>query len=174
MSRAKRDRPSKISDINGMIRFALAQKGAAPAWEWQVGLSSIVLPGTEPSRARNPKQLTMSGPPPPKTSKSRFRGFLTSVGPRLITGAADDDPSGIATYTSAGALLGITMLWPALITWPLMGVVQFMCARIGLASGQGLTVQFKRKFPVWVAGLLAGALLIANSINIGADLSGMA
>jgi NRAMP (natural resistance-associated macrophage protein)-like metal ion transporter len=100
--------------------------------------------------------------------------FFGAIGPGVITGAADDDPSGIATYSSAGALLGISMLWTALITWPLMGVVQFMCARIGMVTGQGLGAVFKKKFPRWLIIVFSLALLIANTINIGADLSGMA
>jgi len=115
--------------------------------------------------------------PPPKPSvppRSPLRQFLASLGPGIITGAADDDPSGIATYSSAGALLGTTMLWTAFITWPLMGVVQFMCARIGMVTGEGLNSIFKKKFPHWLVLVFSLALLIANSINIGADLSGMA
>jgi NRAMP (natural resistance-associated macrophage protein)-like metal ion transporter len=108
--------------------------------------------------------------PPP----SPLGRLLRSIGPGIITGAADDDPAGIATYSSAGALLGVTMLWTALITWPLMGVVQFMCARIGMVTGEGLGAVFKRKFPRWLVIIFSIALLAANSINIGADLSGMA
>jgi len=114
---------------------------------------------------------------PPTASASpgsRLRQFFASLGPGIITGAADDDPSGIATYSSAGALLGTSMLWTALITWPLMGVVQFMCARIGMVTGEGLGAVFKRKFPRWLVIVFSIALLVANSINIGADLSGMA
>jgi NRAMP (natural resistance-associated macrophage protein)-like metal ion transporter len=107
-------------------------------------------------------------------SPSRLRQFLRGIGPGIITGAADDDPSGIATYSSAGALLGTSMLWTALITWPLMGVVQFMCARIGMVTGEGLGAVFKRKFPRWLVLLFSLGLLAANSINIGADLAGMA
>lgn len=107
-------------------------------------------------------------------SRSRVRQFLASLGPGIITGAADDDPSGIATYSSAGALLGTTMLWTAFVTWPLMGAVQFMCARIGMVTGQGLGAVFRRKFPIWLVIIFSLALLAANTINIGADLSGMA
>jgi NRAMP (natural resistance-associated macrophage protein)-like metal ion transporter len=110
----------------------------------------------------------------PVQQRTGIRRFLASLGPGIITGAADDDPSGIATYSSAGALLGTSLLWTALITWPLMGVVQFMCARIGMVSGEGLSAAFKRKFPRWLVIVFALALLGANSINIGADLSGMA
>jgi len=91
-----------------------------------------------------------------------------------VSGAADDDPSGIATYSVAGAQFGTALLWTALITWPLMAAVQMMCARIGMVTGTGLMTALRRKFP---RPLLAGAallLLLANTINIGADLSGMA
>jgi NRAMP (natural resistance-associated macrophage protein)-like metal ion transporter len=97
-----------------------------------------------------------------------------SLGPGLITGAADDDPSGIATYSVTGAQFGTTLLWTALITWPLMAAVQMMCARIGMVSGRGLSGVFKKKFPVPVVTFGISALLIANTINVGADLSGMA
>jgi Mn2+/Fe2+ NRAMP family transporter len=106
--------------------------------------------------------------------RSFFRRLLGAIGPGVITGAADDDPSGIATYSSAGALLGTSMLWTALLTWPLMGVVQFMCARIGMVTGQGLGSVFRQKFPRWLVIIFSIALLTANTINIGADLSGMA
>jgi Mn2+/Fe2+ NRAMP family transporter len=92
----------------------------------------------------------------------------------LISGAADDDPSGIATYSIAGAAFGTSLLWTALITWPLMASVQMMCARIGMVTGQGLAGTLKKKIPKSVILLFSLALLAANAINIGADLSGMA
>ena len=100
--------------------------------------------------------------------------LLKSLGPGIITGAADDDPSGIATYSVAGAQLGTQLLWTALLTWPLMAAVQMMCARIGKVTGQGLTANFKLRFPKWLLLVFVIALLIANTINIGADLAGMA
>jgi NRAMP (natural resistance-associated macrophage protein)-like metal ion transporter len=104
-----------------------------------------------------------------------FRKHLRdSLGPGLITGAADDDPSGIATYSVAGAQLGTSLLWTALITWPLMAAVQMMCARIGMVSGRGLTAAFKSKFARPLVLTAITALLIANTINVGADLAGMA
>ena len=112
--------------------------------------------------------------PSSHSSPSTFRKFLRAIGPGVITGAADDDPAGIATYSSAGALLGISMLWTALLTWPLMGVVQFMCARIGMVTGEGLGSIFRKKFPLWLVVIFSAALLVANTINLGADLSGMA
>jgi Mn2+/Fe2+ NRAMP family transporter len=99
---------------------------------------------------------------------------VRALGPGLITGAADDDPSGIATYSLAGAQLGTGLLWTALLTWPLMAAVQSMCARIGMVTGRGLMGGLRRKFPRPVLGAAAAALLAANTINIGADLSGMA
>jgi NRAMP (natural resistance-associated macrophage protein)-like metal ion transporter len=104
----------------------------------------------------------------------RLRQLLRSIGPGIITGAADDDPSGIATYSVAGALLGTRLLWTALITWPMMAAAQMMCARIGSVTGQGLSRNFSRRFPRWLVFVAVLALLIANTINIGADLAGMA
>ena len=108
-------------------------------------------------------------------SRSRWiQSFLRAIGPGVITGAADDDPSGIATYSVAGALLGTRLLWTALITWPLMAAVQMMCARIGKVTGEGLAGNFKRRFPRWLLLVFVISLLVANTINIGADLAGMA
>ncbi|MGC2637492.1 MAG: divalent metal cation transporter [Acidobacteriaceae bacterium] len=99
---------------------------------------------------------------------------MKSVGPGVITGAADDDPSGIATYTVAGAQFGTGLLWTAAVTWPLMAAVQMMCARIGKVTGQGLAANLKALFPAWLLYVFVIALLAANTINIGADLAGMA
>jgi Mn2+/Fe2+ NRAMP family transporter len=96
------------------------------------------------------------------------------MGPGVITGAADDDPSGIATYSIAGAQLGTSLLWTSVVTWPLMGAVQMMCARIGMVTGEGLASGLRRKMPRWICVVFVFALLIANTINVGADLSGMA
>ncbi|PYN19596.1 MAG: iron transporter [Candidatus Rokuibacteriota bacterium] len=101
----------------------------------------------------------------------RYFGIL---GPGLVTGASDDDPSGITTYSVAGASLGYGMLWTALATFPLMAAVQLICARIGLITGRGLAGTIRRHYPrpfLYVACLL---LLIANVFNIAADLAGMA
>src|ERR1700730_10054412 len=111
---------------------------------------------------------------PAPRPKNPIKWFFSNLGPGLISGAADDDPSGIATYSSAGALLGTGQLWTALITWPLMASVQMMCARIGMVTGQGLAGALRKKFPKPLIAIAALALLIANTINIGADLSGMA
>jgi len=100
--------------------------------------------------------------------------YFRILGPGLVTGASDDDPSGITTYSVAGASLGYGMLWMALATFPLMAAVQLVCARIGLVSGRGLAAAIRRHYPrpfLYVACLL---LLVANVFNIAADLSGMA
>ena len=100
--------------------------------------------------------------------------FWRALGPGVITGAADDDPSGIATYSVAGAQYGTSLLWTALVTWPLMAAVETMCARIGMVTGRGLMGALRKKFPRAVLVVACGALFIANTINIGSDLSGMA
>ena len=104
---------------------------------------------------------------------TRFKKWLRTLGPGLITGAADDDPAGIATYSVVGAQFGNAFLWSAFVTWPLMACAQMTCARIGLVSGAGLGCAIRKKFPRWIGAVLAFALLIANAINIAADLAGM-
>jgi len=104
----------------------------------------------------------------------RVRRFFLDLGPGLISGAADDDPSGIATYSVAGASLGYGPLWTALFSFPLMAAVQLMCARLGMVTGRGLAAVVRRRYPrgvLWGACLL---LTVANVFNIGADLGGMA
>ncbi len=100
--------------------------------------------------------------------------FFLKLGPGLTTGAADDDPAGIATYSIAGAQLGTSLLWTPLLTWPLMSAVQMMCARVGMVTGHGLAGALRHKFPKPLIIAAAVALFIANTINIGADLAGMA
>ena len=102
------------------------------------------------------------------------RAFLRGLGPGIVTGAADDDPSGIATYSVAGAQYGTALLWTAIFTWPLMMAVQSMCARIGMVTGQGIAGALRHKFPRSVLLVAAVALFVANTINVGADLTGMA
>jgi NRAMP (natural resistance-associated macrophage protein)-like metal ion transporter len=111
------------------------------------------------------------------SSKARpsisFKTILKSLGPGLITGSADDDPSGIATYSQAGASFGFGMLWMALYQYPLMTAIQEICARIGLITGAGLASVIKKKYSNKIALPLASLLLIANTINIGADIGAM-
>ncbi len=99
--------------------------------------------------------------------------FFGKLGPGLITGAADDDPSGISTYSVAGASLGYPILWTALFTFPLMAAVQLMCGRLGLVTGRGLAGVIGRRYPAWILWPACGLLIVANTFNIGADLGGM-
>lgn len=108
--------------------------------------------------------------PPLRQAKHFWHG----LGPGLITGASDDDPSGIATYSQTGAKYGFQLLWLAAFTFPLMAIVQEMCARIGLQTGRGLAYNIRQYFPRWVLLTVAILVLLANSFNIGADLGALA
>lgn len=120
------------------------------------------------------KEPSASSPPPegPKTNKDK--SFFSILGPGLITGASDDDPSGIATYSQVGAQFGFGMLWMVLFLYPLMTAVQEICARIGLVTGNGLAGIVKKRYSRKVVYPVASLLLIANTINIGADIGAMA
>ncbi len=102
------------------------------------------------------------------------KAYWHKLGPGLTTGAADDDPSGIGTYSQAGAANGFSLLWLALFTFPLMAVIQEMCARIGLVTGRGLAANIRQYFPRWVLYSTTIMLFAANTFNIGADLGAMA
>ncbi|SHG51170.1 NRAMP family divalent metal transporter [Massilia sp. CF038] len=99
--------------------------------------------------------------------------WLKKLGPGLITGAADDDPSGIATYSQAGAQFGLHMLWTILFTYPLMVGIQVVSAQIGRVSGKGLAGNIREHFPAWLVRTVVALLLVANTINIAADVSAM-
>ena len=101
------------------------------------------------------------------------KGVLAVLGPGLITGASDDDPSGIATYSQAGAQYGYDLGWTLLFSWPLMCAIQEISARIGRVTGRGLAGNLKRYFPRWILYLLVLSLVVANTINLGADLGAM-
>jgi len=116
-------------------------------------------------------------PASPKAAKARrrrVRHFFSELGPGLITGAADDDPSGISTYSVTGASFGYAPLWTALFSFPLMVSVQLMCARLGMVTGLGLAGVIRRRYPRWVLWGACSLLIVANVVNIGADLGGMA
>ena len=104
----------------------------------------------------------------------KFKGFWRKLGPGLVTGAADDDPSGIATYSQTGAQFGYGQLWTALYMLPLMIAVQEACARIGLVTGKGITTIVRERYGRFVLFGVVSLVLIANTINIGADLGAMA
>jgi NRAMP (natural resistance-associated macrophage protein)-like metal ion transporter len=112
--------------------------------------------------------------PERRLAPSRVRDFFSQLGPGLITGAADDDPSGIATYSITGAAFGYGMLWTALFSFPLMAAVQLMCARLGMVTGRGLAAVVRRRYSRWVLWGACLLLIVANTINIAADLGGMA
>ena len=109
-----------------------------------------------------------------KKPHSSLRLMIESMGPGIVTGAADDDPSGIGTYSVAGAKYGPVFLWTALLTWPLMAPVQMACARIGMVTGDGLASALEKKLPRWLLLTFCAALFFANTLNVGADLSAMA
>ena len=103
-----------------------------------------------------------------------WRRLLHVLGPGLITGASDDDPSGIATYSQAGAQFGYGLTWVMLFTWPLMAAIQEISARIGRVTGEGIAANIREHYPLWLLRGIVGLLLIANFVNLGADLGAMA
>lgn len=107
-------------------------------------------------------------------NKKRFNRFLRILGPGLVTGAADDDPSGIATYSQAGAGFGYSLLWAFPLMYPLLLAVQESCARIGAVTGKGLAAVIKENYSRKLLYMSVGLVVIANTINIGADLGAMA
>ncbi|QEX14740.1 iron transporter [Hypericibacter terrae] len=115
---------------------------------------------------------------PPASAGHRFprlprASFLRSLGPGLITGAADDDPSGIATYSQVGAQFGYSLGWTMLFSYPLMAVTQGISAGIGAVSGRGISQNLRRHYPPWILRVAVLLLLVANVINLGADLGAM-
>ena len=105
--------------------------------------------------------------------QGRFRRFFSNLGPGLITGAADDDPSGISTYSVTGAAFGYAPLWTAIFSFPLMAAIQIMCARLGMVTGLGLASVIRLRYPRWVLWSACALLVVANIVNIAADLGGM-
>ncbi len=111
-------------------------------------------------------------PPRPVWSGPK-RTLLARIGPGLITGAADDDPSGIATYSQVGSQFGLGMLWTMVFSYPLMCAIQEISAQVGRVTGHGLADGLRKHFPAWVLYAAVGLLLVANTINIGADIGAM-
>src|ERR1700684_3394065 len=109
-----------------------------------------------------------------KHPRKKIWKFLTLLGPGLVTGAADDDPSGIATYSQTGAQFGYGQLWTALYMLPFMMAVQEACARIGLVTGKGIAALVKTHYSTTVLYSVVSLVVIANTINIGADIGAMA
>lgn len=108
-----------------------------------------------------------------KKKEARLKHFFKILGPGLITGAGDDDPSGIATYSQAGTLFGLQTLWTALITFPLMASIQGMCAKVGLITSAGLTTTLKDHYPKFILYLMLVFSVPATVLNIGSDIAGM-
>ncbi len=116
----------------------------------------------------------MASNPANKTvSDARDQGFLESLGPGLITGAADDDPSGIATYSQVGAQFGFSLLWTMIVTYPLMVAIQEVCGRLGRITGSGVATSLGKRYPKPFVVVIVLALCIANIFNLGADLAAM-
>jgi len=123
------------------------------------------------SQAKNSsKQKNM---PKPGKLSGKIRNLFSKIGPGLVTGASDDDPSGIVTYSQAGAQMGLSTLWTALITFPLMAAIQGMCARIGLVTSQGLAETIKQNYPKPILYIILLFSLPAITLNIGADIQAM-
>jgi NRAMP (natural resistance-associated macrophage protein)-like metal ion transporter len=116
-----------------------------------------------------PPRLTQQLLPP----SARKRGIFALLGPGLITGASDDDPSGIATYSQAGAQFGYSMTWVMLFSFPLIAAIQEVCARIGRVTGQGIAGNLRQHYSPWLLRAIVLLLLVANTINLGADLGAM-
>src|SRR5262245_29082527 len=113
--------------------------------------------------------------PAPKPHKPfSFRAFIKSLGPGLITGASDDDPSGIGTYSQAGAQFGYGIGWTMLLTFPLMAAIQEISARVGRVTGHGISGNVCRYYQAWLLHVVVTLLFVANTINIAADLGAMA
>jgi NRAMP (natural resistance-associated macrophage protein)-like metal ion transporter len=127
-----------------------------------------VIPHSEPAGGTGSLEAAMM------QEKNPVKRFLKVLGPGLITGASDDDPSGIGTYSVAGASLGFTTLWTALFSFPLMVAVQLTCARIGMVSGMGLAAVLRRHYSRSLLYLSVFGLVIANTINAGADIGAVA
>src|SRR5947208_1242206 len=111
--------------------------------------------------------------PSHRRQRNHWRGILRVLGPGLITGASDDDPSGIATYSQAGAQFGYSMCWVMLFTWPLMAAIQEISARIGRVTGKGIAANLREHYSIWLLRPIVTLLLVANFINLGADLGAM-
>src|SRR5207248_3365787 len=111
--------------------------------------------------------------PSHRRQRNHWRGILRVLGPGLITGASDDDPSGIATYSQAGAQFGFSLGWVMLFSWPLMAAIQEISARIGRVTGKGIAANIREHYPLSLLRAIVAMLLIANIINLGADLGAM-
>jgi NRAMP (natural resistance-associated macrophage protein)-like metal ion transporter len=161
-----RNEPLLARIKNELLRKVIASReanaGQAPAYE---DMTMVGLPETN----------TTGEPPPipPIVRPLKPTGLLKSLGPGLVTGAADDDPSGIATYSQVGAQFGYGLAWTMLFSFPLMAVIQAVSARIGCVTGYGIARNLRRHYSPWLLRAVVLLLLVANVINLGADLGAM-
>lgn len=145
------------------MKFSTPRTALIPAFH------TSIRTGEQPSLPDNPSKQAK-----PDSKRGPLRKILALLGPGLITGASDDDPSGIATYMSAGAAFGYQTLWTAPLTFPLMLAVQYTCAKIGMVTGTGLAGVLREHYSRWVLWPALAALVIANTINAGADIGAIA
>jgi len=110
---------------------------------------------------------------PPASQAAAPTSFWRRLGPGLVTGASDDDPSGIATYSQVGAQFGYGMLWTMLVSYPLMAAIQEICACIGRVTGSGIAANLRDRYPRWLLYAVVSIMLIANTFNLGADIGAM-
>ena len=133
--------------------------------------ASVRAAGLQSARTDNHMPAEPSSPAPQQpTHHGRIHRFFAELGPGLITGAADDDPSGVSTYSVTGATFGYGQLWTVIFAFPMMAAVQLMCARLGLVTGRGLAGVIRRRYSPLVLWFACSLLIIANVVNIGADL----
>ena len=141
-----------------------------------VGLMSVNTShhaATHRRRETVPPSDAGGGPHKPKQAIARIRRIWQTFGPGLVTGASDDDPSGIATYSQVGAQFGYGMLWTMVISYPLMAAIQEICARVGRVTGCGISGNLRRHYPRWLLQLVIVLVLLANIFNLGADIGAM-
>lgn len=132
------------------------------------------------TRSKGPTHAISPGPGPgsreaaSEGASNAFMRYLRILGPGLIVGASDDDPSGIATYAVAGAMYGFSTLWMAIVTFPMMASVQYIASKVGLVTGEGFAGVLRRHYPPWLVSVVAFSLFAANTINAGADIGAIA
>jgi NRAMP (natural resistance-associated macrophage protein)-like metal ion transporter len=122
---------------------------------------------------RNSSRGGADSPPEPTGGTSKLKSALRVLGPGLVTGSSDDDPSGIAAYSQVGAQFGYAMLWTMVVTYPLMAAIQEISARVGRVTGCGIAANLRRYYPRWLLHAVIGIVLIANVFNLGADIGAM-
>jgi NRAMP (natural resistance-associated macrophage protein)-like metal ion transporter len=130
-------------------------------------------PATEVTASKSTTVSAASEKADQPKGDSLIRKVLKILGPGLVTGAADDDPSGIATYSSVGAQYGYSMLWTMIFIYPFMAGIQEISARLGRITGRGIAGNLRRFYPRWALYSVVGLLLLANVFNIGADIGAM-